>query len=186
MSDTDQSLYNLRYNQVTSGMEAFGGGTPQWTPLVLSSPATPPAGDDTQVQFNNAGAFGASPELTWSNSNNQLTIMGASPTLGASFSIASADNSANFNIYADNTGLAGQVATIKGIPFKISDIASSSILPSALVEIQSTTHGFLLPRMTTTQKNAIATPDEGLVVYDTTLHKLAVWTGAAWETVTSV
>lgn len=36
MSDTDQSLYTLRYNQITHGMEAFGGGTPQWTPLSLS------------------------------------------------------------------------------------------------------------------------------------------------------
>jgi hypothetical protein len=40
--------------------------------------------------------------------------------------------------------------------------------------------------MTTTQKNAIATPATGLVVYDTTLNKLAVYTGAAWETITSV
>src|SRR5262245_3358117 len=36
MADNDQSLYTLRYNQITMGMEAFGGGTPQWTPLVLS------------------------------------------------------------------------------------------------------------------------------------------------------
>ncbi len=35
MSDSDQSLYNIRYNQVTQGMEGFGGGTPSWTPLVL-------------------------------------------------------------------------------------------------------------------------------------------------------
>lgn len=35
MSDTDRSLYNIRYNQVTQGMEGFGGGTPQWTPLIL-------------------------------------------------------------------------------------------------------------------------------------------------------
>ncbi len=37
MSDTDQSLYNIRYNQVTQGMEGFGGGTPSWTPLVLTA-----------------------------------------------------------------------------------------------------------------------------------------------------
>jgi len=40
--------------------------------------------------------------------------------------------------------------------------------------------------MTTTQKNAISTPAEGLVLYDTTLNKLCVYTGAAWETITSV
>lgn len=35
MADNDQSLYNLRYNQVTQGIEGFGGGFPMWTPLVL-------------------------------------------------------------------------------------------------------------------------------------------------------
>ena len=37
MADTDQSLYNLRYNQVEQGLEGFGGGTPQWTPLILNA-----------------------------------------------------------------------------------------------------------------------------------------------------
>ena len=57
---------------------------------------------------------------------------------------------------------------------------------SAVLEATSTTKGFLPPRMTTTQKNAIATPATGLVVYDTTLNKLSVYTGAGWETVTSI
>ncbi len=57
---------------------------------------------------------------------------------------------------------------------------------SASLDITSTTQGFLPPRMTTTEKNNITTPATGLVVYDATLNKLAVYTGAAWETVTSV
>ena len=57
---------------------------------------------------------------------------------------------------------------------------------SALLEMQSTTKGFLPPRMTTTQKNAIATPASGLVVYDTTLGKLCVRGASAWETITSI
>jgi hypothetical protein len=56
---------------------------------------------------------------------------------------------------------------------------------SAQVDVASTTKGFLPPRMTTTQKNAIASPAAGLVVYDTTLNKLCVYT-TAWETITSV
>jgi hypothetical protein len=55
---------------------------------------------------------------------------------------------------------------------------------SAQVQIDSTTKGFLPPRMTTTQKNAIASPTAGLIVYDTTLNKLCVYT-TAWETITS-
>jgi hypothetical protein len=41
---------------------------------------------------------------------------------------------------------------------------------SAKMQVESTTQGFLPPRMTTTQKNAIATPAAGLVVYDTDLN----------------
>lgn len=62
---------------------------------------------------------------------------------------------------------------------------TSSPVASALVELSSTTQGFLPPRMTTTQKNAISSPATGLVVFDTTLGKLCVYTGAAWETITS-
>jgi hypothetical protein len=56
---------------------------------------------------------------------------------------------------------------------------------SAALDVSSTTKAFLPPRMTTTQKNAIASPAAGMVVYDTTLSKLAVYTGSAWETITS-
>ena len=56
---------------------------------------------------------------------------------------------------------------------------------SAKMQVESTTQGFLPPRMTTTQKNAIASPAAGLVVYDTTLNKLCVFT-TTWETITSL
>jgi hypothetical protein len=39
--------------------------------------------------------------------------------------------------------------------------------------------------VTTTEKNALA-PEAGWVVFDTTLEKLCVYNGSAWETVTSV
>ncbi len=61
-----------------------------------------------------------------------------------------------------------------------------TITTSATAEVRSTTAGFLPPRMTTTQKNAIATPATGLMVYDTTLNKLCVYTGSAWETISSL
>lgn len=56
---------------------------------------------------------------------------------------------------------------------------------SSLLDVQSTTKGVRFPNMTTTQKNAIATPAAGLMVFDTTLSKLCVYSGSAWETVSS-
>lgn len=55
---------------------------------------------------------------------------------------------------------------------------------SSILDAQSTTKGVRFPNMTTTQKNAIANV-AGNVVFDTTLGKLCVNTGAGWQTITS-
>ena len=65
-------------------------------------------------------------------------------------------------------------------------IGTETPVASSILEISSTTQGFLPPRMTTTQKTAISSPATGLIVFDTTLAKLCVYTGSAWETVTSL
>ena len=56
---------------------------------------------------------------------------------------------------------------------------------SAALTVTSTTQGVLLPRMTATQRDAIATPAAGLLVYNTTSGKLNFYNGSAWEAVTS-
>lgn len=51
---------------------------------------------------------------------------------------------------------------------------------SAKLQIDSTTQGFLPPRMTTTQVNAIEAT-AGLIVYDTTTNKLKCYDGSSWN-----
>jgi len=58
----------------------------------------------------------------------------------------------------------------------------ASLNASSILQADSTTKGFLPPRMTTTQKNAIATPATGLMVYDTTLNLISVYNGTTWIT----
>jgi uncharacterized protein (TIGR02145 family) len=52
---------------------------------------------------------------------------------------------------------------------------------SAKVEIASTTQGFLPPRMTTTQRDAIASPALGLVIFNTTTNCLNFYIGTSWN-----
>jgi hypothetical protein len=59
-----------------------------------------------------------------------------------------------------------------------------SVSSSALMQFDSTTEGIRFPRMTTTQRNAIASPVSGLLIYNTSTAKLNVYT-TAWEEVTS-
>jgi hypothetical protein len=58
---------------------------------------------------------------------------------------------------------------------------TGTINASARVQIDSTTQGFLPPRMTTAQINAIATPAEGLQVYNTTISHMCFYMGGAWQ-----
>ena len=51
----------------------------------------------------------------------------------------------------------------------------------AEVEIASTTQGFLPPHMTTTQRDAIASPATGLTMYNTTVNCLQSWNGMLWD-----
>ncbi len=56
---------------------------------------------------------------------------------------------------------------------------------SALLELESTTQGLLPPRMTEAQRDAISSPAAGLLIYNTTTHKLNLRVAAAWEVITS-
>jgi hypothetical protein len=62
----------------------------------------------------------------------------------------------------------------------IVSIGTASPNGSGVLEISSTTQGVLFPRMTTTQRNAITTPADGLVIYNTTDNKLQVRAAGVW------
>jgi hypothetical protein len=51
---------------------------------------------------------------------------------------------------------------------------------SAQLDVSSTTKGFLIPRMTTAQRNAIVSPSVGLTVYDLNNQKSWIFTGVVW------
>ena len=51
---------------------------------------------------------------------------------------------------------------------------------SAMLDVVSTTRGLLVPRMTSVQRAAIATPATGLYVYDTTTNSFWFFNGTVW------
>ena len=65
---------------------------------------------------------------------------------------------------------------------KTLSIGTNTPNASAVLQADSTTQGFLPPRMTTTQRNAIASPATGLQVYDTTLNRPCFYDGTTWIT----
>jgi hypothetical protein len=58
---------------------------------------------------------------------------------------------------------------------------------SAKVQIDSTTQGFLVPRMTVTQRTEISTPATGLMVYQTDgTEGFYVYVSTGWKSLTMV
>ena len=54
------------------------------------------------------------------------------------------------------------------------NIGIGTTTPLAKLDVNSTTSGFLPPRMTTAQMNAIVSPPEGTMIFDTVTKK---WMG---------
>jgi hypothetical protein len=104
------------------------------------------------VQFNSQG----SPYLTFARVANN----GASINAGQNNELFLA-NTANGRVHIGTDALGNQ--------------------NSALLQLRSTTRGFLLPRQTTTERNAIASPATGLMIYDTSVNKVSVYNGTSWR-----
>lgn len=63
---------------------------------------------------------------------------------------------------------------------------STTVDPSAILEMESTTQGMLVPRMTSANRDAIATPANGLLIWNNSNNTFEVYksTCACWVTIT--
>jgi len=193
-------------------------------------------GSNTQIQFNDSGAFGADSLFNWDNTNKRLGVGETTPTArvhikgeGATSGSSSMllQNSAGTDLFkvrddgrvlvdeyiypADGTTNSrfrvsnssgtymyystgnlrlnpnlvytsttyGTVMTVNGGTGQFG-LGVSNPHTSALMQIDSTTKGFLPPRMTTTQVEAIE-PTAGLIVYDTSTNTLKCYDGSSWN-----
>ena len=59
-------------------------------------------------------------------------------------------------------------------------IGTTSPNANAVLDLSSTTKAFILPRMTTAQRNAISSPVAGMVIYNTESNEINFYTGSAW------
>lgn len=126
-----------------------------------------PNANVSSIVFGSPGGTGGEgARLRWSNTNNLLSL--ATTETNADIILAP-----GFLVEAVRVQSTGEVG-----------IGTSTPDASAKLDVDSTTQGFLSPRMTTTQRDAITSPAAGLMIYNTTANKLNVFT-TTWETITS-
>jgi hypothetical protein len=161
-----------------------------------------------QVHIKGSGSTSATTSLLVQNSagNAALQIdddrgitLAGSPASGFVINATGTNASARFGACAIGTWGVGGIFSLGSTNSTATRIATNNIaalyldtnqsvnvgtvaaVASAQLQVDSTTKGFLPPRMTTTQKNAIASPAAGLVVYDSTTNKLCCYNGSTWN-----
>ena len=65
-------------------------------------------------------------------------------------------------------------------------IGTNSPNASAQLDINSSSKGILIPRLTTTQRNGIAAPANGLMIYNSTTKQYNFYNGTMWQTVSGI
>jgi len=184
-SSTNYILHNVIdvYTRLNGGqIDLAVNGTSRLTVLSSGSVGIGTTTPTARTHIVGSGSTSATTSLLVQNSagTQTLKVDDAGNTTSRSFTQNAGDFSTiisgtNFSIYT-----AGGTIQYNGNSQFINNLSVNGQL-----SMSSTTQGFLPPRMTTTQKNAIASPAAGLMVYDTTLNKLCVYT-TAWETITSI
>ena len=58
--------------------------------------------------------------------------------------------------------------------------------PSSILDVRSQNAGFVMPRMTSNERNNISNPIAGLQVFDTDTHSIWFYTGLEWRDLTPV
>lgn len=166
---TDSGLYQLDVNGTA---RVTGTGTTSSTTALLVRNSTGTFNclkvrDDGKVAFGNSGI--------------DCTITGTTGS-GNKFEFY-AFNGYDITDGFGNTLITGLGSTIR-LPREVGVGFNAQNNSSAVLQADSTTKGFLPPRMTTTQINAIATPAEGLQVYNTTINHMCFYMNGAWAKLT--
>lgn len=132
--------------------------------------------------FNNA-FFGAEAGLSMSSGSNNILLgykAGKNLTTGSNNIILGYDIDAPLPAGSNQMVIGAADLLYGDLANKRIGIGTSAPDPSSVLDITSTTRGILVPRMTTAQRQAIAAPVKGLLIFDITTNSFWFNNGSTW------
>lgn len=169
--DTTSDILNIDYkrpdlsvNAIVDYTDWLTGSYYAWGEVVINSTNSTAAGTFTRIGHYIPDSSGS----------------GVAPAIDASLTSQTTYTPGLLESYALATTFRTGGVLIK------TQASGSSIAASAMLDIQSTTKGFLPPRMTSTQRTAISSPATGLMVYQTDgtvgiyVYDSSVWRRLNW------
>ncbi len=143
---------HLNQTNPTSGnVLSWNGSDYAWVSNSGGGGSANPAGANTQVQYNNNGSFGAESDFTYNASTNTLSVV---------------------NLTATNITTTGSGSTTV--------TAGANIELNATNRVLVTDTPFRLASFTTTQRDAISSPVNGDMIYNSTLNQLESYENGSW------
>jgi len=115
---------------------------------------------------------------TYTDNGYKLRVNATSSTQGT-FLSGVGTGSSTYSLICTNSGASTTTAALAVRDDSRVGIGTNSVDSGATLEVDGTTGGILLPRLTTTQRDAL-TPVNGLMIYNTTTSKFQGYAGGAW------
>ena len=162
---------NRDVDDISSG---FNGNATAFTLQVGGSNVSPGSANNIIVSVNNVIQ---NPNTAYTVSGSTITFTSA-PTNGQAFFGLVLGQGIDAQTVADQVITNAKISNTAGI-------AGSKIDPDFSDVNAVTTRFMILPKVTTTERGNLTGLVSGAFIYNTSLNKLQVYNGSAWETVTS-
>ena len=162
---------NREVDDISSG---FNGNATAFTLRVAGDEISPGSANNIIVSVNNVIQ---NPNTAYTVSGSTITFTSA-PTNGQAFFGLVLGQGIDAQTVADQVITNAKISNTAGI-------AGSKIAPDFSAVNAVTTRFMVPPKITTTQRGNLTGLVSGAFIYNTSLNKLQVYNGSAWETITS-
>ena len=191
LSSTLANYVSLAGTQVISGTKTFSNANTKFYTSAGISPSQTGGGApanyvsrlgnnvDTQVLDSGINSSGAAWFQNYSNLDDTIFDVIALNPVGGDV-VVNRITSAGYKFDVNGSFRNANNAYLGTTLNAIVGIGTTTTDASAQLQLNSTTKGTLVQRMTTAQINAIATPANGLLLYNTTINHLCCYQSGSW------